>query len=63
MLEDVGRRHDDDDDELWCWRRIAIFDDNNGNVASNVRIRFHTLDGKLDENIREAATVDVIVIL
>ena len=64
LLEDVGRRHDDDDDELWCCRRNAIFDDNNGNEASNVSIRFQTgLDGKLDENIREATTDDVIVIL
>ena len=60
LVEEAGRRHDDDDDELWCWRRNAIFDDDNGNVALNIFIRFQTLDGKLDENIREA--VDVIVI-
>ena len=64
LLEDVGRRHDDDDDddddELWCWRRNVIFDDDNGIAASNVRIRFQTLGGKLDEIIREA--VDDIVI-
>ena len=65
MLEGVVRRHDDDDDdddddELWCWRRNVTFDDDNGIAASNVRIRFQTLGGKLDEIIREA--VDVIVI-
>ena len=53
LFENVGRRHDGD--ELWCWRRNAIWDA--GNAVLDDDIRFQTWDGKPEANIREAADV------